>query len=515
MAFDFRPVVRDQQFLLAQDVRDWVPKDHVVHFVIDLVERLDLSAFREAYRLGYQGRRAYEPGMLLTLLLYAALQGVRSSRCIERACRTDAAYKLICGTYGDSPDHVTICRFRQRHEGAIKGVFCQVLLACWRAGLLRLAVIGVDGTKFEADAAMDVNRTVATLRDESVRILAEMESVDAEETARFGAGCGDEMPAEFVDAARRLERIEEALAYAEAELAHAGEDARVNVTDPESRLMRGGRGGYLQGYNGQVAACESDVIVGARVTNQENDYGLLGPMVREVAENLDAAGIEDRPETVVADAGYFDSDDIADIESDPAGPEPLVATRKRKDQPTKAPEGDPEADHAAETEAVATAQAAEAARRVAAFERIQTGEINQAQAAAELGLDRSSISVSYRAWLTEGPEAIRPKRLPRKHRKPSASQLTRRIMETKLADLTNRVLYNQRGHIAETPFAAIKHIRNGGRFRRRGLAATNAELLFEATVHNIARLHTALGVLDLFFTGNWLTAGWATGSGRT
>jgi transposase len=142
MVHGFRPVDRDQLFLLPCDMRDWLPEDHLVWFVIGLVERLDLSELERVYRLGGQGRWAYDPAMMLSLLLWAAIEGVRSSRRIERACRQDAAFRVICGTGGEVPDHTTICWFRQDHEDAILGLFVQVLVICDQLGLLPLGGSG-------------------------------------------------------------------------------------------------------------------------------------------------------------------------------------------------------------------------------------------------------------------------------------------------------------------------------------------------------------------------------------
>ena len=132
MAHGFVRVDRDQQFLLPPDLRSWLPPDHEVWFVIDLVEQLDLSALEASYRLGRQGRAPVSPTMLLTLLVWGYSRGVVSSRRIERACREDVAFRVICAN--EVPDHTTIARFRQRHEAVAEDLFVQVLAMCDRAG---------------------------------------------------------------------------------------------------------------------------------------------------------------------------------------------------------------------------------------------------------------------------------------------------------------------------------------------------------------------------------------------
>jgi len=120
VAKGFRPVDRDQQFLLPPDMRHWLPADHLVWFVLDAVAGLDLTGFRARRRLGGAGRAAYDPVMLLGVLIYAYAVGQRSSRQIERLCLTDVAFRIACAQ--DAPDHATIARFRAEHERALDGL---------------------------------------------------------------------------------------------------------------------------------------------------------------------------------------------------------------------------------------------------------------------------------------------------------------------------------------------------------------------------------------------------------
>src|SRR5262249_18635983 len=150
MARNFIRVDRDQVFLLPPDMRDWLPEDDLAWVVLDAVERCDLSAFTGAYREDGQGRAAFDPAMMVALLLYAYCHGVRSSREIERRCVRDVAFRVIAA--GQRPDHATVARFRARHEAALQTLFTEVLRLCAAAGLVRLALLAVDGTKVAADA---------------------------------------------------------------------------------------------------------------------------------------------------------------------------------------------------------------------------------------------------------------------------------------------------------------------------------------------------------------------------
>jgi transposase len=156
MAANFIECDREQAFLLPPSLLDWVPEDHLVWTVLGAVEEMDLSDFYSDYRVDGHGRPAYDPRMMVALLLYAYARGNRSSRGIERECREDVAYRVICASH--VPDHSTIVEFRVRHEAALAEVFTSVLSLCRKAGLVRVGVVAVDGTKIAANAARTASR---------------------------------------------------------------------------------------------------------------------------------------------------------------------------------------------------------------------------------------------------------------------------------------------------------------------------------------------------------------------
>jgi transposase len=155
MAQNFIGCDRDQSFLMPPDVRDWLPEGHLAWFVLDAVAGMDLHGFYAAYRADGVGRRAYDPAMLVALLLYCYARGVRSARAIERACEEDVACKTIAML--ECPDHATIARFVARHEAALAGLFGQVLGLCAEAGLVRPGVVAIDGTRIAGNASPEVN----------------------------------------------------------------------------------------------------------------------------------------------------------------------------------------------------------------------------------------------------------------------------------------------------------------------------------------------------------------------
>ena len=192
MGQNFIACDREQSFLMPPDVREWLPEGHLAWFVIDAVEEMDLGAFYGAYRARRARRPAYEPAMMVALLLYAYARGMRSSRAIERACEEDVAFRVIAAQ--QRPDHATIARFVERHEDALAGLFGEVLGLCAQAGLATVGVVAIDGTKVHANASRDANLDYEQIARE---ILEEAKAVDAAEDELYGEARGDELPPEL------------------------------------------------------------------------------------------------------------------------------------------------------------------------------------------------------------------------------------------------------------------------------------------------------------------------------
>src|SRR3954447_15880435 len=224
---------REQVFLMPPDPRDWLPEGHLAWFVLGSVEQLDLAAFYASYRQDGGGRAAFEPRMMVALLLYAYARGERSSRGIERKCVEDVAYRVIAAH--QAPDHATIARFRVRHEESLADLFGSVLSLCKEAGLVKVGVIAIDGTKVHANASHHCNLDYEQLARE---ILKEAAEVDAAEDQLFGDARGDELPPELrtsegrraalADARRTLER-DRAKGSTDAELADGTHSAGVEL----------------------------------------------------------------------------------------------------------------------------------------------------------------------------------------------------------------------------------------------------------------------------------------------
>jgi transposase len=315
MAKTFREWNVQQQMLLPPSVLDFVPADHLAHFVRDTVaEELDLSAIVESYE-EERGYPPYHPVMMTALLLYAYCQRLYSSRRIARACEERVDFMAVTGL--QRPDFRTIATFRRRHLPALRGLFQQVLALCRRAGLVRLGHVALDGTKIRANAskhkAMSYRRmqeVEPALAAEVARWLAEAEAADTREDAEHGPERrGDALPAWVANRQERLAKIRAAKAALEAEARAAAPretpppppapKAQRNFTDPESRIMKG-PDGYVQAYNAQIAVdASSQVIVAQHVTAAATDVQALPQLLAEIKANTGRQAQE-----LSADAGY-------------------------------------------------------------------------------------------------------------------------------------------------------------------------------------------------------------------
>src|SRR5262249_22652966 len=192
---------RDQPLLLPADMREWLPEGDLVSVVRDAVAALDLGGFYRSYRADGHGRAAFDPEMMVALLLYGYCQGERSSRVIEKRCVRDVAYRVITG--GLRPDHSTIARFRARHELALGGLFSQVLRLLAADGMVSLGMLSLDGTKLAGNASQKANRTLPQIE----KLLAEAAAADAAEDARLGDALEEPTPRLLASRAGRRERL--------------------------------------------------------------------------------------------------------------------------------------------------------------------------------------------------------------------------------------------------------------------------------------------------------------------
>ncbi|MCT0249542.1 IS1182 family transposase [Synechococcus sp. CS-205] len=234
----FRPWLPEQAWLLPPSPIDWLPKDHLVFFLLDLIDQLDLDPILQLYRQkDARGEKAYDSRMMVVLLLYAYCVGMPSSRKIERACYEDLPFRVLSGN--QQPDHTQISEFRRRHLELLEDLFVQVLRLCQKSGLVQMGHVALDGTKVEANASIHkamsherMEKSEQQLRQEMRALLRKAEIIDAQEDGRYGKGKrGSELPEELQRRESRLEKIRQAKAELEAESAAAQARRRQKQAD--------------------------------------------------------------------------------------------------------------------------------------------------------------------------------------------------------------------------------------------------------------------------------------------
>lgn len=345
MAKTYRPYSPDQMFLLPPSLRDWLPENHLVYFVGDVVDQLDLSKIEAVYEKDDRGQPPYHPRMMTKILVYAYCIGVFSSRKIQKRLIEDVAFRVLAA--GNQPDFRTISDFRKIHLDAIQGLFEQVLKLALTAGAIKLGRVALDGSKIKANAskhrAMSYKRMKEeqrTLRAEVRKLLEQAAAADDEEDARYGKDkSGDELPEELSRRETRLKKIREAKraleerAREEAEQADKTEKqnkkdkpedkAQYNFTDPESRIMKGADG-FVQAYNAQAVVEEvSQLIVAQAVTQEANDKQQVVPMIETVERQSGQM-----PKQVLADSGYCSERNLEYLEKKPV--DVYIATDRQK-----------------------------------------------------------------------------------------------------------------------------------------------------------------------------------------
>jgi transposase len=451
MAHHFREAERRQKALLPADMMEWLPENDIVHLIVEAVELMDLSKFEVSSKLGRAGQPPFAPQVLLALLIYAYSQGVRSSRAIERLCQRDAGYRFIVAEH--QPDHTVIARFRQCHAAEMKAVFLAVLRLCREAGLVRLGLVALDGTKVQGNASLEANRTAASIEAEIEKILAEAEAADAKDDSRPAVQQGATLPKALARRADRLARLRQCKEKLQrrAAAAAARQQAKIDarqaeeqvtgkrkrgrkpkpadpsidpdtnacITDPDCGIMKTRRG-WLQGYNAQIVVTTGQIIIATDVTTDANDVQQLQPMLAQAQANITTVADNDDKDTVVlgaavADAGYWSE---ANAASETAECELIIATQK---------------DH------------------------------------------------QQRAVLRDAP--------PPRGRKPN-NMTARERMDRKLRTRHGRDRYRRRGASVEPVFGQMKDRQDARHFSMRGLERCRGEWNLHAAVHNLRKLHS-------------------------
>jgi transposase len=503
MAQNFLECRREQAYLMAPSLRDWLAEDHLAWFVIQTVEQLDLAAFYAAYRDDGHGRAAYEPSMMVSLVLYAYATKERSSRGIERHCRQDIAYRVI--TANEVPDHATVARFLRRHEGALGDLFASVLRLCAKAGLVKSGVVAVDGTKIAADASRDQNVDYDRIARE---ILAEAKATDEAEDELYAEARGDELPPELSTEAGRREWLAHELDQQRAANSEPGEDEPDRSGDHEFDAERivsrtQGREGWLREAKRQL---------------DQDRWLEAGPVPRSRAERL-------------RDAGRRLEDELAAERRGNEAYEHYRATGRMKNgrrfgtppkpyQPPETPQGevnltDPDARVMRAFRGYVQGYNAQAAVNeqqivLAAEITVDTGDFSHLEpmVTATIGeleqagvTDKPRVAVADAGYWNEqhmdqvtGDRGIQvlipPDASKRDGPRPGWTGGRYDWMRHVLATEPGGELYRKRKQTVEPVFGHTKHNRKFSRFHRRGRSAVRTEWRLIMMTHNLTKLHS-------------------------
>jgi transposase len=492
MAQNFIGCDRDQSFLMPPDVRDWLPEGHLAWFVLDAVAGMDLREFYGAYRRDGVGRRAYDPAMMVALLLYSYSRGVRSSRRIERACEEDVACRVIAML--EKPDHATIARFVDRHETALAELFGQVLGLCDRAGLVKPGVVAIDGTRLAGNASRASNREFEQIARE---ILAEAKATDQGEDEQYGEVRGDELPEEL----RTREGRREFLRQAREPL--SSEDAEEFEFDAERIVAR------TQGREGWTRE--------ARRQLEQRRWQDPDPIPRGRTERLLLAAerLECDRDAVVAGNQAYEHFRVTGRDTKGrrlgAAPKPWVAPA--------VPDGsvnvtDPDSKQMRTLMGFVqgyNAQAVVGEGHIVLAAQVTNSTVDFSQLGPMI---TATITELAQAGVSERPEValadsqywneehmdeviahkgiqvlIPPDSGTRKTPRPGWAGGHYDSMRTVLGSGPGRELYRRRQPIIEPVFAHTEHNRNVTSFLRRGRTAVRTEWRLLMTTHNLTKLH--------------------------
>jgi transposase len=312
----WKPYTQRQGQLLPAFVEDALDPGDPVFFISDAVEQMDLTVVAQRYAV--LGEHAYDPRLLLKLWLYAATQGVYSGRELARRVRRDLAFRFLVGD-GPVPDFRTLNRFRVRHREDFAVVLRETVRLAQAAGLVRLGLVAIDGTKLRANTsrskALSHRRMVeaeARLEAEITTLLARLDEVNAAEDAEHGEdddGSGG-LPAELQDRERRRAKLRAVRARLEAEKGPKLEPRhQKSLADPDANMMRVGNDGALTyAYNAQAATSEDGVIVAVGLTTTVPDTPQALPMVAAATAMTGAA-----PGCALFDKGYLSEANLATL----------------------------------------------------------------------------------------------------------------------------------------------------------------------------------------------------------
>jgi len=472
-----------------------------VFFLLDLAGELDLEEIHAVYRQkDPRGEKAYEPRMMVVLLLYAYCVGVPSSRKIEKACWEDAAFRVLTGN--QQPDHSRISDFRRRHLDALSGLFVQVLRLCQKAGLVTLGRVALDGTKVKANAskhkAMSHERMLKSERQleaEMRALLRKAEIIDAQEDGQYGKDKrGDELPKELQRRSSRLEWIRKAKAELEAEAAAAKAAQRNDEAEAAEQ-------------EAEASEASGDEPRIKRAARRSRGARKRADEAQKLAmEKAEAAGLE--LSTVAAAKADPLTMPQRTLPTDAAGNPQPSAQRNFTDPDSHILKGADgwiqgyncqaavDSDHQVIVAIGVSNQPSDAVHLLPMLERIQsnTGQLPHAFIADAGYCSTANLKAceerKLEAYISTSRQQHGQRPRPSRGRAPRDLDARGR-MERKLRSKAGQAIYAVRKTVVEPVFGQIKGARGLDRFRLRGLELVNGEWALMATSHNLLKLFRA------------------------
>jgi transposase len=505
---------RHQTQLFYPTLDESVGGNHPVRHLEEILQGMDWSEWTGKYN-GRIGQPPIPPWVMAGVILYGLMRRIRSSRQLEYACLNHIDFIWL--SEGRSIDHDTICDFRTKFKGPLKGLFKQVNRVAMTMGLIQLVEVAFDGTRVKANAsrlhtwtAAKVEEVLKELETQIERMLGEAEAADAFDGMSFPGGDARPLPPELADAQQRREKLRQTLqSLREADAARKKDGidpqknpAQMPQADPDSKVLPNKEGGYAPNYT-PLAATDGtrDFIVDCDVIDGPNEQNELVPSIQRIHENLGQ-----KPEKVAADAAFGTAANLEGMEQEEVdfytpveSPLPQEGNPAKRDDPRQpVPEQDwsklPRNDKKKlDKSCFVHEEAAD----------VYYCPLGNAMPYRETKVEeRSSGTVEmqvYRCDACEGcplaavcldPKAKRGRTVRHDGKDP-----LREKMHAKLETVEGRKTYNQRMHIAETPFAIIKGILEVRRFLLRGLEKVRTEWMWVCTAYNVKKLIAVLVAL--------------------
>jgi len=471
--------------------------EFAIHTLVE--EKIDTSIFDERYRNDETGRWAYDPKVLLKVVLFAYSRGLISSRKIDRACKENVTFMaLACG---QQPDHSTIASFVSSMKVEISSLFRDVLLICHEMDLLGGTFFALDGCKLPSNASKDwsgrhadLHRKKEKIENKVEQLITEQVETDKHEDGDQGGGSSglSDRKGQIERLKKKAERIERFLKENDPKIGRAGKEIKSNITDNESANMMTSHG-TIQGYNGQALVDKNhQVIVHAEAFGEGQDHHHIPPMLDGAKQNMEEIGqggdyFEDT--VLVADVNYHGPANLNKCEDEHVDAYiPDKNFRKRDPRFSTQPRWSSKKSkyfilkdfrHNEETDEYVCPNGKILKRNIKRM--VQDGIISRRYMASEADCNACQLRSQC---LSKRKSKRRSLNVPMGWVAGNLSKEMAQKIDTK----EGRNIYHQRIAIVEPVFANIRHMKGLSRFTLRGKIKVNIQWVLYCMVHNLEKI---------------------------